>query len=624
MKRDEEMLPSTLYERFKDNDGKEFLDHESLLLNLLSLLSTLGDIAPFFRSRLSLRDSEIHNDRDFDVVAWIFKNINHEFPSFINCDADDVIKCEEDNLLYEWYMAMRYIHDLLQHITPFELHFLASQTILLSEGLTISHQILCLLLFAHALNQCPKLLEKRCKRWQSLTCETLRIFQDLIRILNSNDMNVDSALPAFSLFINHIVPSCLHVIEHMPLENTYHVALFSGLVGTTSNILQLVVGRCQEELFEGSSPFRELLCIAYDSTHSIISSFDRFGCFSENSVWIETMRQDGDKQVNRNQDVDFWMHRDSLSWWVYHHHRHEPSERIANMDTSFHNIGLGLLAMKAFQERPMVYDPIFLWTIWFPHVVALFSKSSDYPSLLQNLTFQFLETLIEIIPGETLVLERTVALDPHLELFYLLSCHLMGRIQTTRYVDEGESIEKISNTSEEAKFEIHSQRTAGLIKALLTRFTTTSQVKVVEKVMQNCATPCLRARFLDLLRPLISKPDISTEKFLWKLLVSILDNLFKNYWNRKEKVLKNVDVLMNQDVEIFVGAITMIQVWSLVKKQNFPDDRKTIENNIRGFSAALQKLLCRWSEDTSLAPKFHYRLFLLDSALQNAYASLVK
>ena len=86
-------------------------------------------------------------------------------------------------------------------------------------------------------------------------------------------------------------------------------------------------------------------------SQSIISTFDRFGCFSENSLWIETMRQRGDKEISRNKYVDFWMHKDSLSWWVYHRHLYEPEERIANMDTSFDSIGLGLLAMKAFQKR---------------------------------------------------------------------------------------------------------------------------------------------------------------------------------------------------------------------------------------------------------------------------------
>jgi len=630
MKRDEELLPSNL----NYNAGEESLDHESLLLNRISILSTLGDIAPYFCSRYPSRDDDIDHDQDYDVVAWIFKRITQGSQSIINKNVGDGIRYAEDSLLYEWSMALRYIDDLLQYITPFELHFLASQSIYLSEGLTISYRILCLLLCTHSLQQCPLSLQKRWKRWQSLICETIRIFQDSIHILDGNDENVDSGMPIFSLWIHHIVPSCLHVIDQLPFEYPYHVAMFSGLVGTSSNVLKIIVGRCQEDLSKGTKDtdcvsfnFRKLLCIAYDAIQSIIQSFDRLGVYSENTLWIEPMRQPGDKEVNRNEDVDFWMHRDSLSWWIHHRRSHEPEERIANMDTSFHKIGLGLLAMKAFQERPMVYHPNFVWTIWFPHVVVLFSKSADCPSLLQNSTSRFLESLIIIVPEESLVLERTICGTPdaHLELFHLLSNQLVCRIQKTSYIEEGKNDEGTNNYfHEEAEFKTRSQRTVELIKALVTRFTSTSQVKIVEKVMENCSIPGLQARFLDLLRPLILIPDIQTEKLLWTLLISILDDLFKKYWNRKEQILIDMDVLINRDLEISVGAITMIQMWSLIKEKEFPDDRKAIGENLQGFRFSLQKMVGRWSEDSSLAPKLHYRVFLLDNALQSTCESLAK
>ena len=647
--RDEELLPSILYARFNDNSGEaQPLDHESLLLDLLSLLSTLEDIAPHFPSR----DDGIDHGRDCDVVAWIFKRITQESQSTIHCDVVADINHEEkdDSLIYEWSMALKYIHDLLQHITPVELHSLASQSIILSEGQTLSHRILCLLLCTHSLQQCPLVLQKRWKRWQSLICETLRIFQDSIPILDDdNDGNVvDSGMPMFSLFVHHIVPSCLHVMDQLPFENPYHVAIFSGLVGTSSNLVQRIVGRCQEELSKGTrdnaddsipSHFRDLLSIVYDTIRSILPSFERFGGgnFSENNMfWIEPMRQPSDtEEVHRNEDVDFWMHRDSLSWWVHHRRSHEPEERIANMDTSFHNTGLGLLAMKAFQERPMVYHPNFVWTIWCPHVVVLFSSSSaECGSLVLNSAFRFLESLIVIVPEESLVLaERTICGTPYdahyLELFHLLSNQLMARIQKPMYIEEeaknNDKEDPNNSFDEEAEFNIRSQRTVGLIKALLSRFTTASQVQIVEKVIQNCPTPGLQARFLDLLRPLISIPDSQTEKLLWALLTSILDEyLFKKYWNRKEQILIDIDALINRDVEISVGAVTMIQMWSLVEGKEFPEDRRTVEENLQGFRVALQKLLGRWSEDASLCPKLHYRLFLLDSALENTCESLEK
>merc|ERR1711935_919820 len=107
-----------------------------------------------------------------------------------------------------------------------------------------------------------------------------------------------------------------------------------------------------------------------------------------------------------------------------------------------------------------------------------------------------------------------------------------------------------------------------------------SQVKIVEQVIQNCSNPGLQARFLDLLRPLILIPDIDTEKLLWSLLMSIVDDMFKTYWDQKEQILINIDLLINRDVEISVGAITMIQMWSLVDEKEFFVDRNAIAENL--------------------------------------------
>jgi hypothetical protein len=72
-----------------------------------------------------------------------------------------------------------------------------------------------------------------------------------------------------------------------------------------------------------------------------------------------------------------------------------------------------------------------------------------------------------------------------------------------------------------------------------------------------------------------------------------------------------------------VGAITMIQMWVLAKGKQIFDNKQEISEDLRGFSAALQKLLDRWTKDVSLAPKLHYRLFLLDISLQNTCDSLL-
>ena len=624
MNTDQKLLPSILYASFLCNSGEASIDYESLLLDLLSLLSTLEDIAPHFKSPFTSRSDDIDRGGDSDIVAWISKHINER-----SSNADDGIKQEEGSLLYEWSLALVYIRDLSQHITPFELHFLASQSILFSEGPIIFHRILCLLLCTHSLQQCPMLRQKRWKRWQSLVCETLRIFQDLIQLLDNENRNIDSRKWAFSLLTKHVVPSCLHVIDQLPLENTYHVAIFSGLVGTSSNIMEMIVSRCHEELSKNikdtdgiSSYFKQSLCIVHETVQSIIRSFGRFGGFSANTLWIESIRQPLDKQIDRNEDVDFWMNRDKLLWWIHHRDSHEPEERIANMDTSFRQTGLGIVAMKAFQERPKVYHPSYIWTIWSPHAVVVFNKAMQYPSMLQNVAFRFLESLVEIIRKESLVPEKPTS-GVHLQLFDLLSNQLMSRIQKTKNNEEEKCDERTTRSfDEEIEFKERSQRTGALIRILLSRFSTPSQVQIIEKVIEDCSSPGLKVRYLDLLRPLTLISDTQTEKLLWGLLMSIVDDLFQKFWNCEEQILIQVEDLINRDVEISVGAITMIQMWSLAKGEQFNGNRTVLGANLQGFRIALQKLLGRWSEDISLAPKFHYRLFLLDSAIENTCQSL--
>ena len=82
--------------------------------------------------------------------------------------------------------------------------------------------------------------------------------------------------------------------------------------------------------------------------------------------------------------------------------------------------------------------------------------------------------------------------------------------------------------------------------------------------------------------------------------------------------------LIDQDVEVSVGAITMIQMWSLAKGKQFNNDRIEFRENLQGFRVALQKQLESWSENSSIAPEHHYRLFLLDSALEKTLESLMQ
>jgi len=121
-------------------------------------------------------------------------------------------------------------------------------------------------------------------------------------------------------------------------------------------------------------------------------------------------------------------------------------------------------------------------------------------------------------------------------------------------------------------------------------------------------------------------------------------DLFNKYWNRTEQTLINVEDLINRDVELTVGAITMIQLWaSIIKKGNkkLPENGNNnginIGEELQGFHNALKKQLKYWSEndtnnnatenggndDAHVVPNDHYRLFLLDNAIGNTLNSII-
>jgi len=169
---------------------------------------------------------------------------------------------------------------------------------------------------------------------------------------------------------------------------------------------------------------------------------------------------------------------------------------------------------------------------------------------------------------------------------------------------------------EEMEYRKRVDRIVQLIKDLLNRYEVTSQVQIVEQLIHDCPNPGLRARYLDLLRPLMF--ETNCEKQLWDLLSTCIDDMIK-HWDQSNQSIKNIDDLI-ENVELSVSALTMIQKWSLVKDGELPMiiRNRNMKDSLQGFHGALQQMLHRWSTDSVVAPpENHYRLFLLDSAAQN-------
>jgi hypothetical protein len=561
------LLPSQLFQTHSDSTAEEQdTDVEGLIQQVLSALAFQEDL------------SHIKGRKQEEITRWLWKNLTSN-------ELKDGKPPKPETPEYEWFMGTQMIHTLLPKLSSFELHAIANQSIVLTEG-SLTHGSLCLLLCVHALQQCPTPIVKRWKRWQSLVCETIRLYQHYGVEL------VDLAVP---LWIDHLVPACQHVIHQLPPE-AYHVALLAGLVGTTSTLVVRECRRPEKEDDVASSVLAHILQLLEAVRQIIVCvGFDH----PETWVWLHPWRLYSEKLLSSetNDHVEFLQRQHEIAWWTESAYRHES---VAGMDTAWDELGISLLALMAFDTRPLVIAPNFIWRVWFPHVLILFHSTSNLP-LLQHLPLSLLDNLLRVIPDMSLPPSQTNSKKPDspLETFQQLS----NRIMVYREDDDEEE----DRNKRELESQKNTETIVNLMKMLLSRYQPVNQVKIIRKLVHDCPHPGLQAKFMDLLRAVIFLPQ--AYEALWSYIGNFVKDLV-GHMDMEQEVLIHVDRLV-QKVEIYVGAITMIQLWCMVKSK-LP--KKIRGQSLRDFDKVLKIMLGRWMTDKP--PDDYYRLFLLDGALQ--------
>jgi hypothetical protein len=298
-------------------------------------------------------------------------------------------------------------------------------------------------------------------------------------------------------------------------------------------------------------------------------------------------------------EVDFLRYQNDITWWNQSAHRHE---RVSGMDTSWDDLGISLLALIAFDNRPMVFTPTYTWRVWFPHVSILFKTTGNYP-FLEHLPLTLLDNLFRLIPEKSLPAVSSTSSKPDspFETFQLLSNRLV-----LRKPDD----ESVTTRDQELESKARSERIVIIMKSLLARYQPVNQVKIIRKLVHDCPHPGLQAKFLDLLRPVIF--DDEAHDAFWTYISSFVKDL-PGHVDEEHDTLLEVDDLV-QKVEIYVGAITMIQLWCMVKGR-LPGGVKG--RSLGRFYKVLKKTVERWMTDNlSMPPDDYYRLYLLEGALR--------
>ena len=559
-------LPSELWKQVSAPDSS--LDAESVVQRILSALA--------FQEEVS---SETKKHNELDIPRWLWKNMASEIE-----DADPEPTSESAN--YEWWMAARVLHKVLPQLSPFDIHTVASDSIIFTDG-SPSHCCLCILLCAYSLRRCePPNLEVRWKRWQSIVCETIRMFQHY---------GIELEAATIPLYMDYVAPSCTHVIQKLP-EEAFHSALLSGLIATVTTIVKR---ECREQ--EKSQSKANLLAHVLQLMELSRSILDAFGD-DERLILLHPWREfhETASGQEKNSKLEYMQRHTELAWWSVNAYRHE---KVAGMETLWDPLGVSVLALVAFESRSLVWSTDFIWKMWFPHVLSLFKGTEKVPHL-QHVPIILLDNLLQVIPEKSLPESHTsrIKADSPLETFQQLSNRILARPR--------EEEEDTAMDSEMEESVLSTNRIVGLMKELLSKYQPTNQVKLIRQLVHDCPHHGLQAKFMDLLRAVIFEPTAADA--LWTYVGSFVKDLTAHIDKNQEELI-HVETLV-QKVEVYVGAVTMIQLWCMVKGKVPPRVRK---HSLKDFFKVLKVMMERWMTDSmSVPPDDYYRLYLLEGALE--------
>jgi hypothetical protein len=282
-----------------------------------------------------------------------------------------------------WEIGVSILASLIRIISPFEVHSIASQSLIFLKDPGPPHPVLCLMLCAWSLTQCP-IEPKRWKRWQSILCETIRLFQ----IYRRDEWEVD-------LWVTYLMPAFLQV--KLPSE-ACHVGILSGKIGTS---LTLIADHPDKlDLIQRS------LMNVIDIRQILLHPWS-----------ISRLNYVDSTISNPTCPLMF----ENLAWWSEAANCHDV---VSSMDTSWSNAGICLLARESFKlSKEVNSPPEILWEEYFPHVstMLLYSEKEG---------LQFLDNLLlYIVLPQTLRDWNNIPTNP-INTIQLL-CNLLVRFVQT-------------------------------------------------------------------------------------------------------------------------------------------------------------------------------------------------
>lgn len=461
---------------------------------------------------------------------------------------------EQSNI---WLAGSSLVGTLVSRLSPFDVHLSASQALIFLEDANTDFPAFCFLLCSWSLRQYPSKCE-RWKRWQSMVCTTIRLFQEH----HCPDWEIQ-------LWIHYLLPSFEYV--KLPPE-ALHVGIAAGILGTT---LELIANHPNDEetsqcrlAIEKTMTIRSQELLAHPWK---VSSFNKSYC---------------------EQDDSFGLHKLERAWWTEYADGHDS---VSSMATSWSAKGLAWFAWDCW-KRPSSWATTSeeKWNAYFPHVSNLLVEAD-----LSHAGLELLQHLLLILPPRSLVEWQGVPTNPIGTIQLLCNYLVLASQQQTR-----------SSKQEQTNFDIVAL-SANLMQRLVERYVPISQVEILDHLLQRCPYSGLQPKLLDLLRPLVRDPSSCPE--LWSLVQSryLKEMLEQHVATGQQRPVRGLDQLLDK-VEIYVSATSLVQLhWMLWGTWPVGVEVCTFERMLEAVSSTIVD----WTNEKERPFKFH-RLFLLESTLQ--------
>lgn len=426
------------------------------------------------------------------------------------------------------------------HLSLFEIHATAVQSLVFAQDADFDTVTVCLLLCCFTLRRCPTPIQKRGKRWRSCQLETVRLYQRHFLIADGDEVNSENS-ETFDLWIKHILPSCRWVQENLSDLSTIHSATWSCLVaGCTSTLAVRAAAQ--------STTTDEFI----DNPMLVLT-----GALAEDIRFDELAAFRGLRDKGLSGDWMAWSRAETLSFYrgdevdIDDTVVEELLENVAHVDTAWNLRGISLILAFEFLVHNMGPDCRSPWNALSPYIDDLLQDDG----IGGELGFRILEKVLLVT--ESLFLNKDTSPEGTLQL---LGNRILHAANLQYRKSQGHQ-----NTNTQIQ---HGPRAFTLMKTLLSKCQCVDQVLIVSNLLRVCPHSVLEPKIVDLLRPFVGWNDTTAVSNAWDLVeenINEMERQVQDFGDRSS--IAGLSETFMSNVERHLAFLSLIELWIRVRTE---------------------------------------------------------